>query len=232
MTALRSRRPRPERRELGTKAPPSGAAGHHAHGRLDPRAARLRVGAVFGPHPGAAALRARFRGIQARDRRARGLLPGGHDPGLAARWVDRDPHGGPAHHGGRPAAVHRLDRRVWVRLRHRGARRAAVRPGNGVRLHLGRRPGVGDCDLAPRPARRDARIGSRVGDLRHADRPAARYGGGGSRDGGRVRVRRRRVAGADGVDAAAPRASPQPRSAPERGCGCWHETRASCSGGG
>ena len=198
MTALRSRRPRSGTARARPRA---------AHGGADPRAARLRVRPVLGRHAGAAALRAPVRRLQAGDRRARGLLSGGDAPGLAARWMDRNPRGGAAHHGGRPAAVHRRDRRVRVRLEHRGPRRAAVRPGNRVRLHLGRRPGVGDRDLAPRAPRRDARFGARLGDLRHAGRPTARHGGGGGRDRGRVRVRRRRVARADGVDAPAPGAS-------------------------
>ena len=79
--------------------------------------------------------------------------------------------------------------------------------GDRVRLHLGRWPGVGDRDLAPRTPRRDDRIGARGGDLRHADRPTARHGGGGRRDRSRIRMRRRRVARADGVDAPVPGAS-------------------------
>ena len=40
--------------------------------------------------------------------------------------------------------------------RHRRARRAAVRAGSRVRLHLGRRPRLGDRDRSPRAPRRDS----------------------------------------------------------------------------
>ena len=84
------------------------------------------------------------RGLKAGDRRAHRRLSGGDDPGCAARRMDRNARRRAAHDRARPAAVHLRDRRVRVRLRPGGARRAAVRPGDRVRLHLGRRPGVGD----------------------------------------------------------------------------------------